>query len=187
MIIISWMVKKFVFKFELNFILLLSLFINERRKKESEVDHFISRINVHKLPRTMNKNIYIYTHRVEKRGGTVTNARIIRFNWFLCPRVSITRVLFRNDKGERERKNGKHARKNNKEKWSEKREREWNISDESQRTSIAGMFCFSRDIKPELLVSTVLLAYRTQFTSTPRGTVNKRLTLWVTFSRMLAP
>lgn len=95
MIIISWMVKKFVFKFELNFILLLSLFINERRKKESEVDHFISRINVHKLPRTMNKNIYIYTHRVEKRGGTVTNARIIRFNWFLCPRVSITRVLFR--------------------------------------------------------------------------------------------
>lgn len=87
------MVKKFVFKFELNFILLLSLFINERRKKESEVDHFISRINVHKLAQTMNKNIY--THRVEKRGGTVTNARIIRLNWFLCPRVSITRVLFR--------------------------------------------------------------------------------------------
>lgn len=25
----------------------------------------------------------------------MTNARIIRFNWFLSPRVSITRVLFR--------------------------------------------------------------------------------------------
>lgn len=34
MIIISWMVKKFVFKFELNFILLLSLFINERMTKK---------------------------------------------------------------------------------------------------------------------------------------------------------
>lgn len=75
MIIISWMVKKFIFKFELNFILLLSLFINERRKKESEVDHFISRINVHKLPRTMNKNIYIYTSCRKKRrnGDECTN------------------------------------------------------------------------------------------------------------------